>query len=453
MAMDYDLIVLGTGSAANGVATRCRKAGWRVAVCDPRPFGGTCPLRGCDPKKILIAGAEAVDWVRRLKGLSIFTEAVIPDWAALMGHKRAFTDPIPAARERSYADKGIDAFHGGARFTARNEVRVDGKTLRARHIVIATGAEPATVPIPGHEHLATNEDFLALDTLPASIVLVGAGYIGLEFATIAAAAGARVILLEMGDEALRGFEPELASRIVERLREAGVEVRLGHKVTAIEKTGPGYRICAATGDREVKLEADLVVHGSGRVPALDGLDLERAGIATEKGRLALTEHLQSRTNPSVYAAGDAAMPPLPLTPVAALHARIVAANLLEGNHAVPDYTGIPTAVFTLPPLARVGLLESEARARGMRYRKASGEGSGWYTARRINETCYAWKVLVEEGSERILGAHLAGPDASETINLFAFAMQNGLTADRLRALVTTYPSASSDLEYMLPSMD
>lgn len=452
MDFDYDLIVLGTGSAATGIASRCRNAGWNVAVCDPKPFGGTCPLRGCDPKKILIAGAEAVDWVRRLKDLSVFAGTVIPDWAALMRHKRAFTDPIPAAREKSYADKGIDAFHGAARFTARDQVEVEGKTLRGRHIVIATGAEPAALPIPGHEHLATNEDFLALETLPAHIVLVGAGYIGLEFATIAAAAGARVTIVEMGDEALRGFEPELAARVVERLREAGVEVRLRHRVTAIEKTGAAYRISAATEDREVNLDADLVVHGSGRVPALDGLDLECAEIARENGRLALTEHLQSTTNPAVYAAGDAAMPPLPLTPVAALHARIVAANLLEGNHAVPDYTGIPTAVFTLPPLARVGLLESEARARGLRYRTASGEGSGWYTARRINESCYAWKVLVEEDSERILGAHLTGPDASETINLFAFAMQNGLKADSLRTLVTTYPSASSDLEYMLPPL-
>lgn len=450
MTTEYDLIVLGTGSAATGIASRCRGAGWKVAVCDPKPFGGTCPLRGCDPKKILIAGAEAIDWVERLGTKSIFTETPALNWAALMRHKRAFTDPFPVARERSYADKGIDAFHGAARFVGRDRVRIDDHELQGRHIVIATGAQPARIPIGGYEHLATNEDFLALEDLPRKIVLVGAGYIGLEFATIAAAAGSKVTVLEMGSEALRGFEPELAQKVVTRLDRAGVRILFEHKVTQIEKSGSIYRISTSVGNDESVLETDLAVHGSGRVPALEGLDLERAGVKVEKGHLVLNEYLQSTTNSNVYAAGDAAAPPLPLTPVAALHARTVAANLLKGNHAVPDYAGIPTAVFTMPPLARVGLLESEAEASGRRYRVATGDGSEWYTATRINESCYGWKVLVEEDTGEILGAHLTGPDAAETINLFAFAMQNRLPAERLRALITTYPSASSDLEYMLP---
>ncbi len=450
MTKGYDLIALGTGSAATGIASRCRAAGWRVAVCDPKPFGGTCPLRGCDPKKYLIAGAEAVDWIERLRAKGIFAETPTPDWRALMRHKHSFTDPFPAAREKLFAAKGIDAFHGAAHFIGRNCVAVDGRELQARYIVIATGSEPARLPIPGYEHLATNEDFLALESLPQRIVLVGAGYIGLEFATIAATAGANVTVVEMGSAALRGFEPKLARQIVERLRQSGVEILLEHRVTAIEQTGGTYRITTVSGGGQPILEADLAVHGSGRVPALSGLDLERAGVAIDKGRLVLNEYLQSTTNPAVYAAGDAAAPPLPLTPVAAMHARTVAKNLLDGNQTSPDYTGIPTAVFTLPPLARVGLLESEAKALGKRYRVATGEGSGWYTARRINESCYAWKVLIEEDSEQILGAHLTGPDAAETINLFAFAMQNGLPAARLRTLITTYPSASADLEYMLP---
>jgi len=450
MTAEYDLIVLGTGSAATGIASRCSGAGWKVAVCDPKPFGGTCPLRGCDPKKILIAGAEAIDWVERLRAKSIFAETPELDWAALMRHKRAFTDPVPAARERSYADKGIDAFSGAARFVDRDRVRIGDHEFHARHIVIATGAEPARIPIEGYEHLATNEDFLALEDLPKRIILVGAGYIGLEFATIAAAAGSKVTVLEMASEALRGFEPELVRKVVARLDRAGVRILFEKMVTRIEKSGAAYRISMAGGNGESVLEADFAVHGSGRVPALEGLDLDRADVKVENGRLKLNEYLQSATNSHVYAAGDAAAPPLPLTPVAALHARTVAANLLEGNHAVPDYTGIPTAVFTTPPLARVGLLESEAEASGRRYRVATGDGSDWYTATRINESCYAWKVLVEEGSDKLLGAHLTGPDAAETINLFAFVMQNDLPVEALRALTTTYPSAGSDLEYMIP---
>lgn len=451
MASTYDLIVLGTGSAASGVASRCRAAGWHVAVCDPRPFGGTCPLRGCDPKKILIAGAEAIDWIERLHGKDVFSEVPAIDWSALMRYKRAFTDPFPAAREKSYAEKGIDAFHGAARFAGPNRITVDEHHVEARRIVIATGAKPAPIPIVGSEHLADNEAFLSLETLPKRIVLVGAGYIGLEFATIAATAGAEVTVLEMGEAALRGFEPELATRVVERMARAGVRIRFGHQVTRIEPVAGGYQIAAiAPAGTEAVFEADLAVHGSGRVPALAGLNLGLGDVTCQDGRLLLNEYLQSTSNPAVYAAGDAAAPPLPLTPVAALHARAVAANLLEGNHAVPDYTGIPTAVFTTPPLARVGMLEAEVQEAGKRYRVANGEGSGWYTATRINEPCYAWKVIVEEATGKLLGAHLTGPDAAETINLFAFAMQNDLPAEALRRLTTTYPSASSDLEYMLP---
>lgn len=445
----YDLVVLGTGSAATGIASRCRAAGWRVVVCDPKPFGGTCPLRGCDPKKVLIAGAEAVDWVERLRAKSIFTTLPQIDWPALMRHKHTFTDPIPAAREQSYADQGIDALHGVARFIGRDRVAVEGRELRGRRIVIATGAVPKPLPLDGYEHLATNEEFLALETLPESIVLVGAGYIGLEFATIAAAAGARVTVLEAGRAALRGFEPTLVSNVLERMRDAGIRILLEHKVTAIVPSGDHFRVTAESPHGKSSFEAKLAVHGGGRVPALADLDLERGEVAVDNGRLALDKHLHSTSNPLVYAAGDVAAPPLPLTPVAALHARTVAANLLEGNHAVPDYTGIPTVVFTMPPLARVGLLEADAEAAGKRFRVASGDGSGWYTARRINEPCYSWKVLIEEDTDKLLGAHLTGPDASETINLFAFAMQNHLRAEALQTLITTYPSASGDLEQML----
>lgn len=450
MSAEYDLVVLGTGSAATGIASRCRAAGWRVAVCDPRPFGGTCPLRGCDPKKMLIAGAEAVDWIERLRAKSIFPSVPRPNWSALMHHKREFTDPFPAMRERSYAEMGIDAFHGAARFVGPDSVEVGEQKLRASHIVIATGAEPLRLPIDGHETLATNEDFLSLEALPKHIVFVGAGYIGLEFATIASAAGAEVTVLEKDTQALRGFDATLVERVLERMRNNGIRILLDHAVTQIEHFGGAYRVRAESINGESIFETDLVVHGAGRVPALAGLDLDRADVAVDHGRLVLNEYLQSASNSLVYAAGDAAAPPLPLTPVAAMHARAVATNLLVGNHAVPDYTGIPTAVFTGPPLARVGMMEAEATAAGKRFRITSGDGTGWYTARRINESCYAWKVLVEEGSDKLLGAHLTGPDAAETINLFALVMQNDLPIETLRGLITTYPSASADLEYMLP---
>lgn len=446
----HDLIVIGTGTAASVVAMGCRKAGWSVAVIDHQPFGGTCALRGCDPKKMLIAATEVIDGFERMGGIDTVKGEVHIDWAALQRHKRSFTDPVPDKREQAYAKQGIDAYHGRAHFSGRNTVVVDGKTLKARHIVIAAGAEPVRLPIEGAEHLALSDDFLNLESLPKRIVLVGGGYIGFEFAHIAARAGASVTVLNRGPRPLTGFDPDLVALLVERTRTIGVDVRLGHEVKAVRKRGDGFKVEAQGPDGRVVIETDLAIHSGGRAPALEALDLDTAGIAHDKGRLTLDKTFRSTSNPAVYAAGDAAGGPLPLTPVAALEAHAVVANLLGKQGATVDYTGIPSAVFTLPPLVRVGLLEAEARAQGLAFRVKHESVPGWYTARRVNEPCYGYKVLVEEGSERILGAHLIGPDAAEVINLFALAMRSGLTADAIRHATFTYPTAASDIESMLP---
>ena len=446
----HDLIVIGTGTAAGVVASGCRKAGWSVAVIDHQPFGGTCALRGCDPKKMLIAAAEVIDGFERMGGIDTVKGEVHIDWAALQRHKRSFTDPVPDKRERAYAKQGIDAYHGRAHFSGRDTVVVDGKTLKARQIVIAAGAEPVRLPIEGAEHLALSDDFLELESLPRRIVLVGGGYIGFEFAHIAARAGASVTVLNRGPLALTGFDPDLVAMLVERTRTLGVEVRFGHEVKAVRKRGGGFEVEAEGPNGRIVIETDLAIHSGGRAPALEALDLDAAGIAHDQGRLTLDATFRSTSNPAVYAAGDAAGGPLPLTPVAALEAHAVVDNLLGKQAATVDYTGIPSAVFTLPPLARVGLLEAEARAQGLRFKVKHERVPDWYTARRVNEPCYGYKVLVEEDSGRILGAHLIGPDAAEVINLFGFAMRSGLTADAIRHAIFTYPTAASDIESMLP---
>ena len=448
--MKYDLIVIGSGTAADVTAFSCRKAGWSVAVIDHRPFGGTCALRGCDPKKMLIAATEVIDGFERMGAIGTVQGDVHIDWAALQKHKRSFTDPVPGHREQAYAKQGIEALHGRARFSGPNRVEVAGRTLEAKHIVIAAGAEPVTLPIEGFEHLALSDDFLELEVLPRRIILVGGGYIGFEFAHIAARAGAEVTVLNRSAHPLAGFDPDLVELLLERTRALGVDVRLGHEVQAVRKRGEVFEVEAERADGRVTMTADLVIHSGGRAPALEALNLDAAGIAHEHGRLALDQHFQSTSNPSVYAAGDAAGGPLPLTPVAALEAHAVVANLLHDKHATVDYTGIPSAVFTLPTLARAGLLETEAKAQGLRYKVAHASVPGWFTARRVNEPCYGYKVLVEEGSERILGAHLIGPDAAEVINLFGFAMRNDLTADAIRHATFAYPTAASDIESMLP---
>ena len=448
MTRRYDLVIVGTGTAAMVAAMRLRTAGWSVAIIDFRPFGGTCALRGCDPKKMLIAGAEALDSVVRMHGHGVAGDVRI-DWPALIAFKRTFTDPIPQKHEHSYAEKGIDTFHGCARFTGQKTISIDGTTLEGRHFLIAAGAEPVKLDISGEEHLATSTDFLDLKSLPQRIVLVGGGYIAAEFSHVATRAGAQVTVLQRGERMLKHFDPDLVGWLMEKFRAIGVDVRTRTAVEAIEKTDTGFTVRVSTEGNSSRLEADLLVHAAGRAPALEPLDLNAAGITVENGRLKLNEFLQSVSNPAVYAAGDAAGSGPPLTPVSSHDAKVVVANLLEGNRHQPNYLGVPSVAFTIPPIAAVGLSEAQARERGLKFRMQTQKASDWYTARRVAEPTYGFKVLVEEPSERIVGAHLVGPHADEVINVFALAIRNGLTAKDLKATMFAYPTGASDIGYML----
>ncbi|HEY5712472.1 MAG TPA: NAD(P)/FAD-dependent oxidoreductase [Allosphingosinicella sp.] len=446
--MERDLLIIGTGTAAMVAAMRVRAAGWSVAVIDEKPFGGTCALRGCDPKKMLIAGVEVIDAARRMSGNGVAGDVKI-DWGDLIAFKRTFTDPIPDKHEHRYHENGIATFNGPARFTGSNSLSVAGEELHARHILIAAGAEPMRLGIPGEEHLVDNEGFLAMETLPRRIVLVGGGYIAAEFSHIAARAGAEVTILQRNARMLVHFEPELVGWLMESFEAIGVDVRTGTSVTAIEETARAFMVHANAEGLTVAIEADLVVHAGGRTPAIGRLNLAAANVAVERGRLQLNDFLQSVTNPAVYAAGDAAQIGPPLTPVSSHDAKVVAANLIEGNHRKPDYQGVPSVAFTLPPIAAVGMGEEEARKSGLRYRVKSERASGWYTARRVAEPVYGYKTLVEEDTDRILGAHLVGPNADEVINLFGLAIRHGLTADDLKRTIFAYPTGASDIGYML----
>lgn len=448
MAQNYDLIVIGTGTAARVAAMRVRKAGKSVAVIDSRPYGGTCTLRGCDPKKMLRSGAAVIDDARRMRGKGVSGDAAI-DWRELMAFKRTFTDPVPEKQERSYRDAGINTYHGQARFTGSNSLNMDGEELVGRHILIASGADPVPLGLPGEEHIIDNEAFLAMERLPRRIVLVGGGYIAAEFSTIAANARAEVTILQRGPRMLTGFDPDLVGWLMPRFRDAGIDVQLNTVVTAIEQEGDGFIVRASTDGDSKAFAADLVVHAAGRAPALDALDLEAANIVHEKGRLKLNEHLQSVSNPAIYAAGDAAQMGPPLTPVSGHDGKVVAGNILEGNHLRPDYRGVPSVAFTLPPIAAVGLSEAEARDSGLRFRVKSQLVPDWYTARQAAETIYGFKVLVDEETDMVLGAHLVGPHAEETINVFALAIRHSITAEALRATMFAYPTGASDIGNML----
>jgi glutathione reductase (NADPH) len=385
-----------------------------------------------------------------MKGKGIQAESLRIDWQELMRFKRSFTEPVPKNREEGFAKAGIAAFHGRAHFVGPSTVQVGDEVLEGRYVAVAAGRKPADLKIQGTEYLTTSTQFLELGELPKRILFVGGGYIAFEFAHVAVRAGAQVTIVHRGPRPLPLFDPDLVDQLVKSTRELGVDVQLGTEVVGVEK-GSGQLIVRAAGSGQTRtFEADMVVHAAGRVPEIDDLNLDAAGVKWDKRGVTVNEFLQSVSNPAVYAAGDAAASGgLPLTSVAGYEGIIVAANLLKGNHQKPNYLGVPTVVFTIPPLAAVGLSESEAHRQALKFKVNKEMTSAWYSSRRVGEKYSGFKVLVEEGTDRILGAHLLGGQAEEVINLFAVAIRSGMPAADLTHMLFAYPTHGSDVQYML----
>jgi glutathione reductase (NADPH) len=386
MDRQFDLVVVGTG-VTSSVASRCREAGWTVAVIDSRPFGGTCALRGCVPKKILVGAAEAVHAARDLADHGVPAATLTLDWPALMAFKRSLIGPTTERTEQAWAQMGVVQVHGRARFVGRSALAVGDDRLSARHVVIAAGAVPAPLGVPGEERLITSDAFLELDRLPREMVFVGGGYIAFEFAHVVARAGVAATIVHRGARPLEGFDPDLVEALLARTRALGIRVELETEVRGVEETAGGR----------------LVVRGSRR-----------------------GEERRFETD-----------------------AAVLAENLLHGNRRRADYTGFASAVFTLPPLASVGLTEAAARAAGRRVRITHQDTAGWFHARRVGETASGFKVLIDEDTGLIVGAHLLGPHADEVINLFALAMRARIPADELRQVLYAYPTYGSDVRFML----
>ena len=446
----FDLVVIGTGSAATTAAKQCRAAGWSVAVVDCRPFGGTCALRGCDPKKVLVGATALIDWVRRMDGKGMRGDNTRVEWPELMRFKRTFTDPVPEEREKSFAKAGVDSFHGVARFTSPSQLQVGEEIIESRRFLIAAGAKPQKLNIPGEQYLTTSEQFLELDSLPRRIAFVGGGYISFEFAHVSVRCGAEVSILHRAEHPLEHFDPDLVGQLVQKTRQLGVDVQLRTQVEAIERASDHLLVCASTEGVKREFQADMVVHGAGRVADIDDLNLSSAGVEAEKLGVKVNEYLQSVSNPVVYAAGDAAASGLPaLTPVAVYEGTIAASNLLEGNHTKIRYIPVPSVVFTVPPLAAVGMSEQAAQKQNLRFRVHRESTGNWYSSRRVGEDCSGFKVLIDESTGRLLGAHVLGPEADELINVFALAIHSQATAEMLQQTIFAYPTHGSDVTYML----
>jgi len=385
-----------------------------------------------------------------MKGKGIQAEKLQIDWQELIRFKRSFTEPVPKNREEGFVKAGIAPVHGRARFVSPSSVQVNDEVLEGRYVVIAAGQKPADLRIPGTEYLTTSEQFLELDVLPKRILFIGGGYIAFEFAHVAVRAGSRVTIVHRGLRPLPLFDPDLVDQIVKSTRELGVDVQLGTEVVGVEKSPGQLLVQASASGQKRTFEADMVLHAAGRVPQIDDMNLGVAGVEWDSHGVKVNEFLQSVSNPSVYAAGDAAASGgPPLTPVASYEGITVAANLLKGNSQKPNYLGIPTVVFTIPPLTAVGLSESEAHRQALKFKVKKEMTSNWYSSRRVAEKYSGFKVLVEEGTDRIVGAHLLGSEAEEVINLFGVAMRSGMRAADLKHMLYAYPTRGSDVPYML----
>ncbi|BCX47727.1 dihydrolipoamide dehydrogenasereductase [Haloferula helveola] len=444
--LNHDAVVVGSGTSAYFAASGLKKGGLDVAIVDERPFGGTCALRGCQPKKYLVCNAEAVAMASHLVGQGIVA-APKTDWAGLQALKNEFLSGKPEREVEDWQKEGVATYHGHARMTGPNELAVGDRILRAKHIVLATGATPRCAGYPGAEHSVFSDAFLELDELPERIVFVGGGYISFEFAHVAIRAGAKsVTILQRSDRVLKNFDPEIAEVIVAASEAEGIDVRLEESPESLEKVDAGYRLVGKSG---TVYEADLVVEATGRVPNLSVLEGGQGGVDSDDGGIKVNGYLQSVSNPAVYAIGDCAATPYQLAPVADAEGKLAARNILEGNVEEMDYSVVPSATFTIPSIGSVGLTEEQAKERGLDFRVRKGSTTGWPSAKRIGEKHGGYKVLIDNTTGELIGAHLARHNAAEAINVLALAMKFGIKSGDLKEFMWAYPTIVSDLKYMV----
>lgn len=442
----FEVAVIGSGSAGTQAALTAQRAGRAVAILDERPYGGTCALRGCDPKKVLVHAARTVEQAQRLCEFGVLEGTPKVSWPQLMRFKRTFTDPVPEQREKTYREAGITALHGRASFADKQTLFVGQDTVHASYILIASGAAEVHVA-RGDDALLTGETFMELDELPKSLLFVGGGYIAFELAHIAARAGAAVTILHNDAHPLHGFDSDIVGRAVELARAAGIAVQLETPVDAVERDADGVRVHTQTGQI---FHAENGVLAAGRRPDLEHLGLDIAGIERTNKGIKVNDFLQSASNPHVYAAGDAAdAGTLPLTPVAGYTGEVAAHNIVSGNTRRPDFRGLATMAYTIPPLGSVGLTEAQAREQNLNVEIHAGDMTQWYSTRHVAARGAFYKIVVEKATQKILGATLIGPHAEEQINVLALAIRNSLSASSVADSLFAYPTGSSDLEYLV----
>jgi glutathione reductase (NADPH) len=448
MSDKYDAIVLGSGPAGGQVAGILNRAGKSVALAESYGFGGTCPLRGCEPKKLLVEHSFIVARSRDMAEHGLDGKLKI-DWPRLMQFNRSFVDPVSDRVETYFNMKGVDTYFGPARFTGPTTVVVDDDEIEGENVIIATGAMPRPLDFEGADLVSLSDDFLEMTAMPKRIVFVGGGFISFELGHLAARVGAEVTILEVADRPLTPFDADMVKLLVAAGDDLGIKLITNSPVQKVEKQGNEFIVTA--GDKTTTTyAADMVIHGAGRVPAIDALYLEKAGVDKGRRGIAVNEYMQSTSNPKVYAAGDCADTPLPLTPVASMEADVAAHNVLHGNEQKVDHNGIPASVFTYPVLASLGLREDQARDQGIDYTTIFKETADWSEHQRIGLKHAGFKLLIDEKNDRLVGAHILGERSEEIINVLAMSMRLNLTLSQIKSMVWSYPTMIYTLGSILP---
>lgn len=443
----FDVVVLGAGNAGLAAAGVARKAGRSVAVVEARELGGTCPLRGCVPKKVLVAATEVLEAIDRGAGLGIHARDLDVDWSRVIDRQRSILEGTSESIATGLERDGIELVRGHARFVAPDAISVGDRDIRFDRALIATGSRPRPLQFSGADLLTSSDELLELRSPPRSLFFIGAGVIAFELGQIFARLGASVTFLEVGPRPLGPLDGEAVGELVKATQALGIEVITNVSVDRVVRDTDGFSIeYQVKGEHNVRA-AEFVAHGAGRVAWLDGLDLELAGVETQRGGVVCDRAFQSSSNARVFVAGDALAETPQLSPVATYEGRL-AGRALVGEDVAADYRSIPSCVFSLPTLAQVGLTEEAAAAKGLSVRVVRNDMTGWRSGRSYGER-FAWAKVLLDSDDLIVGAHLFGHGAAETINTLALAMRHRIQASALRDGIWAYPTFGSDLKHLV----
>lgn len=444
-----DLCVIGGGSGGVRAARFAAALGAKVLVCEEKELGGTCVNVGCVPKKLMVMGAHFAEEAREAAGFGWTVPSPSHDWGRLIAAKDAEIKRLNGVYERLLAGRGVTLVRGRAELVSGSEVRVRGAdgehTVRAKHVLVAVGGRPSRPEVPGAEHVWVSDDVFHLRAMPPRVLIVGGGYIAVEFAGIFAGYGAQVTQIYRGGLFLRGFDRDVRTHLAAEVRKHGVDLRFGRDLARVEKLASGA--LAVTFDDGSTLEVDGVLAAIGRVPNTAGLGLEAAGITPDaRGAIPVDARFRTRAA-TVYAIGDV-IDRVQLTPVALAEGMIVAQSLFGGAPRAADYENIPSAVFSDPPIGTVGLTEEEARAEIGAVDIYKSTFTPMKSTLGGGSAKTLMKLVVDRASRRVLGVHMVGPDAGEIIQGFAVALKCGATKEQFDATIGIHPTAAEELVTM-----